>query len=69
MSFMLLSGVVVLFGVVHGVIKMEVLKVGLSGWVRLLLGVFKDEMRGGCWFICGLLSKKSVGLSGCLREF
>jgi hypothetical protein len=55
MSFTFLSGVVVLFGVVHGVIKMEVLEVGLSGWM-VVLGVFKDEMRGGCWFICGLLS-------------
>jgi hypothetical protein len=39
MSFTFLSGVVVLFGVVHGVIKMEVLEVGLPGWVRFLVGV------------------------------
>jgi hypothetical protein len=69
MSFTFLSGVVVLFGIVHGVIKMEVLEVGLPGRVRLLVGVFKDEMRGGCWFISGLVSKKSVGFCGCLREF
>jgi hypothetical protein len=67
MSFTLFSGVVVLFGVVHGVIEMEVLKVGLSRW--MVLGVFKDEMRGGCWFMRGLLSKKGVGFCGCLREF
>lgn len=60
----------VLFSIVHRVIKMEVLKVGLPGRV-MLLGVFNDEMRGGCCFICGFLSKKSlsVGLCSCLREF
>jgi len=46
---------------------MEVLEVGLPRWI--VLGVFNDEMGRSCWFICGLLSKKSVGFCGCLREF